>query len=60
MKVRKCDVCGKEYPDVGPNYGEQYGFVALNNSGDLYLAMDLCDECRGDMVTLLEKQLNRR
>lgn len=41
----KCDFCGKDYEDKRPNYGKEYGLVRLDNSGDLFVEVNLCKDC---------------
>ncbi len=46
----KCDFCGGDYKDRRPNYGKEYGLVRLDNSGDLFVELNLCDSCRDKLI----------
>ncbi len=50
----KCDFCGKDYKDKRPNYGKEYGLVRLDNSGDLFAEVNLCDDCRDKLVLYIK------
>lgn len=57
--MKKCDFCGRDYRDEAPNFGKEYGFVRLNNSGKLFVEVNLCNKCRNELVEMIEKRIIR-
>lgn len=55
--MRICDYCKKGYRDAGPSPWKEYGLVRLNNGGDLFIELNLCDECRDRLVKELEEKV---
>lgn len=56
-QICACDFCGKAIKDPISQFGgADYGLIPFNNSGEVYVDFDACDECLKKIISNIQRK----